>query len=163
MGEFSQCVESRPAWSHRSCCSAGRVRGESKFLNQRMESRARELVANSATVLKIFINSLRLVAGKPNFPNAWPRYGDKWFATRSFSGLFFRVTPFPHRVVRELNAALHQWSPRNRVANVCSVSHEAELHQVKLRRCKYIAGGNSRILPGVTRRAKRKSPAEPGF
>jgi hypothetical protein len=77
MGEFPQCVESRCAPSQRPCCSAGGLGLESKVLNRRIESGARGLVTNLATVTKILIISLRSIADRPIFRTAWPRYGDK--------------------------------------------------------------------------------------
>jgi hypothetical protein len=42
---------------------------------------------------KFLIISLQSGGTKADFQNACRHYGDKWFAMRSFSRLFFRVTP----------------------------------------------------------------------
>ena len=62
---------------------------------------------------KILIISSRSDGDRAEFPNAWSRYGDKWFAKRSFSGLFFRVT----RTARTLRMTRSQAIPLNAGCN----------------------------------------------
>ena len=88
----SNAFDSMLARSSRVSTRADVAGLESKFLNNRTESREYRSVTNLRTLKNFFTNSLRWIAAKPIFPNACRRYGDKWLAKRRFSRFFFRVT-----------------------------------------------------------------------
>jgi hypothetical protein len=77
------------AWA----CDVRVSRLESKFLNNRKESRVWGVVTNLRIFRKIFTNSLRSIAVTAIFQSASSCYGDKWLAKRDFSRFFLRVTP----------------------------------------------------------------------
>jgi hypothetical protein len=54
-------------------------------------------VTKQAALAKIIRKSFTFAAANAAFQNARLRYVDKWLAKRSFSRLFFRVTPRPKR------------------------------------------------------------------
>jgi len=79
--------------SLRRCCSAAIPKAESKFLDSCVESRAPCIMTNPAAPPKNFHKIFTCALGRTRFQTTCARYGDKWLAKRSFSRLFFRVTP----------------------------------------------------------------------
>jgi hypothetical protein len=63
--------------SLRRCCRAAIAKPESKFLNQRAESREAVTVTNLGAIAKIFHKIFTFDLARVIFQTAWPRYGDK--------------------------------------------------------------------------------------
>jgi hypothetical protein len=141
----------RPSRPGADVCAAALSRLESKFLNNRIESREPRSVTNLRALPKIFTNSLRWIAAKPIFRSAWRRYGDKWLVTRRFSRFFFRVTP-PLAFRDQNQTQSISMGSRTRLTRTRNVSGAAELHQVKIRGAKEFISSN----PCRTTRAKNK-------
>jgi hypothetical protein len=59
------------------CCRAAIAKLESKFLNQRTESREAGAVTNLDTIAKIFHKIFTFDLAGMVFQTAWPRYVDK--------------------------------------------------------------------------------------
>ena len=94
MRGFPQCPDSkRPAPQRRPRCRAACETRKQVFESPHKIARARRRRKSRCNSGKFLIISLQLGGAKADFQNAWRHYGDKWFAKRSFSRLFFRVTP----------------------------------------------------------------------